>query len=225
MPAQIPVLKEGKQTVSVIAGIKKNGQASQRVLYPFYSTFEQELELMPAVVDTLKPIVGYRDACKFVWLEDFEDQTTTLVKSGSNSSVDSLKIIGDPAHVYAYDGVSEKFSSMGQLDTGFQIFEFSSTQLFDLPRAGADVYLEFNYKADVELIAGIYPINSQVVNGVPIVNFFPSTEWKKAYVSLTADINQAEYQGIDFRIFFGAFKTSGDTKANVYLDNIKLIHF
>lgn len=225
LPATIPVLEEGVQKVTIVGGIKKNGLSNDRVVYPFYTSYDIEMELIPSHTDTLIPVIEYHNATQFVWLDDFEDQTISLEKSGSLSTVDTLILSNDPQHVYGYNGSSEMYSIQGVLDTGFQIFEFSSAQLFDLPRGGDDVYLEFNFKSDVELIAGIYPINSTNVVGVPIVNYFPSSDWKKAYVSLTADINTAEFQGIDFRIFFGAVKSNEDSIANVYLDNIKLIHF
>ncbi len=53
-------------------------------------------------MDTLHPVVRYRDNVKFQWLEDFEDQSSSLEPSGSNL-VDTahFKIISDPAKVYA----------------------------------------------------------------------------------------------------------------------------
>ncbi|MFY0642890.1 MAG: hypothetical protein JXR19_00330 [Bacteroidia bacterium] len=225
MPAQIPVLKEGEQDITIIAGVKKNGSFSSRVIYPFYESVEFTREMIPGVVDTLKPITSYRDQVQFVWLEDFEDQTISLVKSGANSTVDTLHIESDPSKVIDYDGTINKYSSRGTLDTGYQLFEFSSNKIFDLPRQGQEIYLEFNYRSDLELVTGIYPITGSIVSGVPIVNFFSNSEWKKAYVSLKEDVNSSEYIGVDFKVFFGALKSSGDTMANVYLDNIKLIHF
>lgn len=134
-----------------------------------------------------------------------------------------MVIESDPLKVYAYDGIHENFSARSDIDTGVQIFEFATIQLYDIPR-GNDVYLEFNFKSDLELIAGIYPITGSVVQGVPIVNYFPSSEWKKAYVSLAEDVNNAAYNGADFRIFFAAFKNTQE-EATIYLDNIKLVHF
>lgn len=223
MPAKVPVLYQGKHEVSIIAGIKKNGLSNERIIYPFYATYSEEIELEPAGEHEIFPVVTYRENIKFPWLEDFEDNSISLQQSGSNSTIDSMFIETDPLLVYDYDGVDERYSARADIDTGFQIFEFATIQLYDLPR-GEDVYLEFNFKSDLELIAGIYPITGSVVQGVPIVNYFPSTEWKKAYVNLADDLNAAAYQGAQFRIFFAAMKNTHDP-AKVYLDNIKLVHF
>lgn len=223
LPVKVPVLYEGVHEVSILAGIKKNGQANNRVIYPYYSTFAEDIELSPGAEHVVEPVVGYRDNVQFSWLEDFEDKSISLEQSGSNSTVDSMVIETDPLQVYAYDGADERYSARSDIDTGVQIFEFATIQLYDIPR-GQDVYLEFNYKSDLELVTGIYPITGSVVQGIPIVNYFPTSEWKKAYVSLAEDVNNAEYNGADFRIFFAAFKNTHE-EATIYLDNIKLVHF
>ena len=47
LPARFPVLRQGTHTLSVIPGIKKNGIASTRITYPFYSTITQSVNLVP----------------------------------------------------------------------------------------------------------------------------------------------------------------------------------
>lgn len=223
LPAKVPVLYEGEHEIKIVAGIKKNGLANERAAYPFFEPYSTTLNIVPGNVNTINAIVQYNDGVEFAWLEDFEDKTNSMEKSGSNSTVDSMHIESDSVKVFAYNGTTEKHSIRADLDSGYQIFQFATTQLYDLPR-GKEIYLEFNYKTDVELVAGIYPITGTVVNGVPVVNFFATTQWKKAYVSLSEDINSSAYQGVDFRIFFGATKNL-ESPANVYLDNIKLVHF
>jgi hypothetical protein len=49
-------------------------------------------------------------------------------------------------------------------------------------------------------------------------------QWKKAYVSLKEDINNPEYTGATFRVFFNA-QTNGSNEKKLFFDNIKLIHF
>ncbi len=223
LPTQVPILAEGKHEISLLAGIKKNGLANKRVIYPFYSSYITEVELIPGAVLKMEPVVEYRDFVTFLWKEDFEDQHISMEKSGSSTTVDTMRITSDPLLVFDYNGTSSKYSGTAFLDTGYQRFEFSTNQLYDIPRA-KEVYLEFNFKADEEFVAGIYPITGSVVTGVPIVNFYATTEWKKAYVSLAEDVNSSAYQGVDFRIFFAVTKNNAKT-SNVYLDNIKLIHF
>lgn len=225
MPAHIPVLAEGENNIQIFAGIKNNGQSNNRIIYPFYTNYETDLTLVPGNTDTLYPEVLYKSKTVFSWLEDFEDRSISLEQSGTFSTIDSLFIIDDPTLVFQYSIPGSRYSAGGFMDTGYQHLEFSSTRLFDPPRGEFDVYLEFNFKSDIALTAGFYPINAQVVTGVPVVTFYPTTEWKKAYVSLARDISVPDYRNSDIRLFFAAIKNNTDTVANVYLDNIKLVHF
>jgi hypothetical protein len=99
-----------------------------------------------------------------------------------------------------------------------------------LPRKGVDVFLEMNFKCNTEFTVGVYPVTGSFINGVPIVNFYSTEDnqgemqWKKAYVSLKEDINNPEYNGATFRVFFNA-QTNGEGQKQLFFDNLKLIHF
>jgi hypothetical protein len=125
--------------------------------------------------------------------------------------------------VFDYDGTSNKASGAVDLPLGRQIFQNSSISSYVLPRAD-DVYLEMNYKTDVGLQTGIIASNS--TSPVPIVFLFPTDGiWKKAYISLAEDLNSAEYDGAEFKIFFDALSNIDTTVINhIYFDNIKLVH-
>jgi hypothetical protein len=230
LPATIPVLHSGSSVVTVLAGIKKNGLNSDRVVYPFYEAYEVTMELIPSEVDTLRPIVNYREGVTFPWLENFEDNSISLTGSGSGTTSDTFKITEDPEDVYNYDGINNSRSGETFIGNGFQKWENSSVDQFDLPRIGQDIYLEINFKCNTEFVAGIYPINSSIVTGVPIVNFFSTVDddgdmqWKKAYISLKEDVNNPEFQNAEFKVFFFTQSSQGSS-TKLFLDNIKLIHF
>ena len=230
LPATIPVLHSGSSVVTVLAGIKKNGLNTDRVIYPFYEAYEVTMELIPSQVDTLRPVVKYREGVTFPWLENFEDNSISLTGSGSGTT-DSFIITEDPEDVFNYDGVNNLRSGETIIGNGFQRWENSSVDLFDLPRIGQDIYLEINFKCNTEFVVGIYPINSPIATGVPIVNFFSTADsdgenmqWKKAYVSLKEDVNNPEFQNAEFKVFFNTQSNQGSA-TKIFLDNIKLIHF
>lgn len=231
LPATIPILASGKQQLTVVAGVKKNGFIAQRIRYPFYKAYDVDIELVPAAVDTVVPIFTYYDNLNFQWLEDFEDQTISMQKSGNGTNVDTISLTNLPADVYDYNGTSNEYSGKVVMDQGFQKFENSTIASFDLPRKGQEVYVELNFKCNTEFVVGIYPINASVVTGVPIVNLFSTIDengvmqWKKAYISLKEDVNNAEYIGANFRVFLNS-QTNTSTGAPVLLfDNLKLVHF
>ena len=59
LPAVIPVLYEGMQNIKAYAGIKVNGISNSREIYPFYSYYEINMELIPGAVNTITPVVKY----------------------------------------------------------------------------------------------------------------------------------------------------------------------
>ena len=230
LPVRVPILESGDHTITVVPGIKKNGLFNKRVTYPFYTPFEEKLDLIPSAIDTILPIVNYRNNITFSWLEDFEDNAISLEKSGSNTTTDSMFITQDSQQVFSHDGEENKYSGQVNIPSEFQIFENATVQLYDLPRKGVDVYLELNFKCNTEFTVGVYPVTGNFINGVPIVNFYSTVDdkgemqWKKAYVSLKEDINNPEYAGASFRVFFNA-QTNGSGEKQLFFDNIKLIHF
>jgi hypothetical protein len=165
------------------------------------------------------------------WIEDFEDNALSLQKSGSNSSEDTISITSKPEDVYAYDGTKNKYSGFVELPLGANIFENGSIEFFTLPRSGQEIYLEMNFKSNVEFTVGVYPITGSVVSGVPIVNLYSTADksgelqWKKVYISLKEDVNNSEYIGAPFRIFINARTNASEIKPQIFIDNIKLVHF
>lgn len=231
MPVTIPILKEGSSEIVVIPGVKRNGQSSDRSINPFYRSYVTTLDLIPARVDTIKPKVKYRDA-KFVWIEDFEDNTISLERTLEVSTTDSFIITREPAEVFNYDGNLNTASGKIIIPAnGLQVFDSRSIEVFDLPRQGQEIFLELNFASNTNFTVGIYPIRSGQLSGNPIVNFFSTEDeegkmvWKKAYVSLKEDVNSAFNIGADFRVFFNAQTNSTDKVPIILLDNIKLIHF
>jgi|TARA_B110000902_G_C14290451_1_gene580660 hypothetical protein len=230
MPATIPILASGNSRINVFAGVKDNGLTNKRIRYPFYRSFDTDMDLTPGKVDTLIPKIVYNQNAKFSWLEDFEDGSVSLEKSGSFTTVDSLYITENPADVYAYNGTTNLRSGAVDIPGGAHVFENSTIQSYALPRSGQDIYLELNFKCNTETVIGLYPITSNVVQGFPLVNLFSTVDefgemqWKKVYISLVADVNNPEYAGAEFRPFISA-QTNRAEESKLFFDNIKLVHF
>ena len=230
MPATIPVLHSGNSVITVLAGIKKNGLNTERVIYPFYKAFETTIDLVPSRVDTILPVVEYEEGVTFPWLENFEDNSISLSGSGSTTTTDTFVITEDPDDVYNFNGTTNIRSGEAIIGTGFQIWENSSVESYDLPRSGQDIYVEFNFKCNTEFVIGFYPVNSSVVTGVPIVNFFSTVDdegemqWKKGYVSFKEDVNDPMFLDSEFIVFLNT-QTNLGTNPRLLVDNIKLIHF
>lgn len=231
MPATIPILASGTSKINVFAGIKKNGFTSQRIRYPFYRSFDTEMDLTPGVVDTLIPKVIYNQNVKFSWLEDFEDGSVSMDSSGSFTTLGTMKITEEPTEVYEYNGTTSFRSGKVNIPGGAQQFENSTIQNYDLPRFGQDIYLELNFKCNTEVAIGMYPVGaSSALQGYAVVNLFSTEDengemqWKKVYISMSEDVNNPEYTGANFRPFFNA-QTNRAEDSQLFFDNIKLVHF
>lgn len=224
LPVTLPVLKEGFKEVIISAGIRNNGRSDHRIIYPFYTSFVDTIQLEPGVIDTIRPEIAYREGLKFPWIEDFEDKSISLEPSGTGRTIDTIHLTTDPVEVFSYDGSANKVSGYVDMKTGLQIFEASTISQFDVP-VNEEIYLEMNYKTDAFLQVGFYPLNSTVVNGVPVLLLFPTNgDWKKVYISLGEDANSADNRGADIRIFFNAASKFEEEGKKIYLDNLKLIH-
>ena len=104
------------------------------------------------------------------------------------------------------------------------IIEVGSNLAYDIPDADY-IYLEVHYKNDVDIEFGLIsyqnndPFEQQYVTGV-----FASSEWRKIYVDVTNTVKSMQTNGgEEFRVAIRGLYT-GDDKAYVYLDNIKLIY-
>lgn len=221
LPATIPILAEGEQTLTIQAGIKLNGIASTRSINPFYAKVERKVTLVPDSIVNISLGTVYESATKFPWTgsgqEGFEDGGISFNK-GQNSDTTMIKS-SDPAHVF--EGA---FSGLIILDTVNEYYEGISSQDFNLPKLNAPVLLELNYKTNNRFSVGIYAntATKQIPNEILVIN--PSATWKKIYVNLTPAVSR-NYDAIDYNVFIEAILEDSVEQARIYLDNIKLVHF
>ena len=226
LPCLVPVLKSDSTKITVFAGVKVNGAINNRKFYPFYEIYEQMVYLKPTKIDTIKPIVKYKETVKFPWIEDFEDLAISLEKTGVTRTVDTIKITSLADEVFEFGKMGNLHSAKVDYRGKRGTFENSSIGIFDLPRLTTDIYLEVNYKSDVPIQFGLYPTSGSALDvGIPIYLSYPNPkEWKKAYIRLSDDVNSNVNAGKKFRILFNAVN-SKDSAASLLIDNIKLLHF
>lgn len=226
LPCMVPILEKDSTLITVFAGIKVNGQSNNRKFYPFYDIYKKMVFLRPTVIDTLKPLIFYKEAVTFPWIEDFEDLAVSLEKTGVTRTIDSLNITSLSNEVFDFGKAGNRYSGKVDFRSKIGTFENSSIGIYDLPRATSDIYLEVNYKSDVPISFGLYPTSGSSLDfGIPVYYSFANpTEWKKAYVRLSDDVNTNANAGKKFRIFINAVNKEAKP-AVILIDNIKLLHF
>jgi hypothetical protein len=71
LPAKVPVLADGSSDITAVAGIKKNGITASRLDYPFFSQYNETVELNRNEICSIMPIVNYT-IDEFPLVENFE---------------------------------------------------------------------------------------------------------------------------------------------------------
>jgi hypothetical protein len=216
LPATFPVLATGKHKITVKAGIKINGIAKSRGYYPFYQSFETNVDLQPQETDTIKPQVSYVPN-KIKWKEDFEDAGISIVKY-FNSDTTIIKTT-DPND--AFEG---SYSGVGYLVADKPYMLCVSDSTIEIPQNQSPVFLELNYKTNVFMTIGMYAkLSSGNFERIPTLVLNPTDEWKKIYINLTYTANYT-VNTLGFKVFFEANKPDTITSAKVFVDNIKLLY-
>lgn len=221
LPAHIPVLREGAVPCSFYAGIKNNGVASTRILYPFYTPHEEVLDLVPGETVSVTPHFDYRDNTIVASLEDFDS-------SGLDYVAGSLSQISDYDLVEGEDALEGK-SALIEIPSDFNFWQWVSVDMMSLP-SGKQVFLEMDYKCNNNFAVGVYswPGETFAKHLVEVLN--PTTDdsgvaqWNKIYIELT-DVIAANPGDIDFQIYLESNRQEDVPTAQFYFDNIKVLHF
>ena len=141
LPCRIPVLHSGTHKVSIGAGVQLNGSSTLRTPYLFYRFHEQEnVNLEPGQTSILSPTFSYFDSLTFAFKANFDDLSGNKLTSTSSSDT-TLSLCNNPARVFEGAGscLVELFRDSGFVD--FQMIDPVS-----LPKGGANVFMEINYK-------------------------------------------------------------------------------
>ncbi|MBK7407729.1 MAG: hypothetical protein IPL49_09480 [Saprospirales bacterium] len=223
LPALIPVLQEGEQQLILDAGIRDNGVSTTIQIYPFYERYEKTIDLNPGQIDTLQPVTRYRSDTRVHFIEDFEAGLPVFSEDRDGNPLTFMESSTEEV----FEGSKSGLISLDTLNPFFDVGT-NRAQLFAL-KGGGKIYLEVNYKTDVDLLFGLLEIDN---TGHVLSNFeyglLARDTWHKVYFNLTELVlvtNADEYQVAvtgGLPIENGKFAIS---EAKVYLDNIKLISF
>lgn len=220
----VPILTTGPTEIALQAGIKDNGINSTPDIYPFYDIYTTTVDLEADATVEIKPVYNYRDNTQFAFIEDFQG-ASQVFQDIVVGNEEQLTIVSEDAFE---GGASAKIT----LDTSSIIFQAATLERYAnlVSSSSATVYLEVNYKSDVPVTFGVVGYASGATNGETIFSpgFLPSENWNKIYFNLSLMISQINLD--EYQVIFQAFIPieGGELtmeSANVWLDNIKLVHF
>ncbi len=217
LPATFPVIGEGLHTVKISAGIKVNGIAANRAPYPFYSKYTQNIDLKAGTTTTLSPTVTYLPSTTFAFMQDFEGVGVTIAPT-ANSDTTLQELVSPNPNVF--EGLKCGVAYVDALKT---FFECTTVAKYPLPKNGAPVFLEFNYKCNYTFTVSViaYGVSTQAQFSALHLN--PSSDWNKAYIYLTPTVSGAN-TAIDYKMVWGMINNTSTDSATILLDNIKLVY-
>ncbi len=225
LPAKLPVLDEGEHDFVIFPGIKNNGISATKIRYPFYKTFDITETLVKNDTLELFPVTSYKENVEVAYLEDFEDAGISLLK-GPSSDTDIVFVNKDDFPELVVYGDKCGRIQLGNMDS---LYTGITNDMMNLPKA-QDVALEIDYRNNNSLAMGVlarFPDGSTNQHN-PLVIMNPQERgkevWKKIYIDLKEDIS-FEITATDFEIYFLGVLDEGNPDADIYIDNIKVVHF
>lgn len=214
LPCQVPVLNEGEQEVTILAGVQMNGIAATRIAYPFYKGYVTNVNFKDDSIYTLQPVVNYFEGIDFKLIENFDNVSVQIIQ-GPNSQVDLTRVNGGPQ---AFEGGY----GLLQLTDTTQDYGIIITPPLTLAKQGAVTYLEIDYKNTYPFAMGIFANSPTDVVKTNIFIFNRTENWNKTYINLTDFVSSA-VNATSFNIYFELAKNDSINSAQVFLDNIKIL--
>ena len=214
LPAKFPVLEEGNANIKVYAGIKNNGIASDRVIYPFYSSDTTNKVLTINASTEIYPTVNIK--------ENIDGQFDDFDNGYSFNSDTCFKVLsGGPYGKYGSLSLSDSDSIL-ITEINYQDFPLSFE---NVPQQGSPTYLELDYKSNTTFLLGMYinsPNSPTIEKGLLWIN--PKEEWNKIYIDLTQTVSEA-IGAETFSIFIKMQRDSNLDENKLDFDNIRIIHY
>jgi hypothetical protein len=223
LPALFPVILDENfptNSVRISAGIKDNGITNTRAIYPFYESYVASVDLESGKIDTFRPTLQYPSNANIILVEDFEDP---------NQPIFTEELDGNPntEMITQMDEVFEgNYSGSLVLDSAnLDCTVATSVRYFNLNGVSASaVYLEMDFKTNTPFQVGLiahYGGSDREVLYKGGAN--ASTSWKKIYFNLTEEVFGAN--ATEYSVVIRALKYVNAADPEIYIDNVKLIHF
>lgn len=217
---RIPVLAEGITSIKLVAGVRKNGITNDRIQYPFYATWSQEVELTLGQETTVEPVFSYYN--EPVWTDGFENTGFDFDFSGSDTTFYRYDADLDSAEVLVGE-----WSAGIILDPDHDNFLATTTKSPSFPNGTSPTFLEIDYRSDTRLLVGVkYTSGGQTatfpylfVNATgPVGGPLP---WRHVYI----DLGSAWVSGsINRQFYIQAQLEDGATSGSITLDNLNVYH-
>jgi hypothetical protein len=219
--SRIPLQHTGKTNLRISPGIKYNGMAEQRIIYPMFNFYEVNVDLTAEKVDTIKPKYTYVENCIFPLIEDYDGSGLSMEYNPQYKNVGDT-VIKDNSSLAWLPG---EFSGRVELKSSpsTSTLELYSKVFNNWPRF-TPFYLELDYKGNIPITVGMYVTTNggTEVKKFPVYIANPKMGWNKLYLDIESEINQRE-AGAQYRIFL-SFSKAGVANPEAWIDNLKVVY-
>ncbi len=215
VPTKVPVLEPANSDeILVRAVIRNNGQQNNPIEYPFYQGVRTDVPFQAGSTVNLNPTFNYRPETKFLMVEDFE-LGHNFRANLDNETENSIELVSD--------ALSGNFSGSIAVTDSFPFFEKAHFELFETTGLEAtQLFMEMDYKTDVELRVGIIGYRGTVGKRVYKIILVPTEDWTKLYLEILPEVLSEQFES--YQIVFSSLPGSA-SRGNVSIDNVKLLTF
>ena len=217
VPCKIPVLASGSKEVKIYPTVRNNGISATKKTYPFCSDYTVIMDLVEGQSYTINPTTYYKTGSDF-WIEDFTENSVHLTQDENSTATitqendPAIAITGYYGHVH--------------LSEGSALWLATLSEALDLPQGGSEVYLEFDYRADSPTLTGMFALGAATgtTQNDHVIAQANELQWKRMYIDFK-EIVSYSVNANSFLPYFNAELPNSATTADIYIDNIKIVHF
>ena len=221
LPVKLPLLMDGEKEIVIFPAIINNGIALQgKVIYPFCESYKITANLKKGETINITPTTRYASITQFPFVEDFESASIKFTTDPNSNA-----IISQVQHT---DAGRTGYCGHVALNQSDSIWTGVTHDAMNLPKQSAEVYLEIEYKNTNDILTGVLAITLPgTVKTHPNIRLNKqrgTPVWKKTYINLKEIVsfsNDADY----FEQFLQMVIDPSATSSDVYIDNIKVVHF
>jgi hypothetical protein len=212
LPARIPIIGDSGKSITLRAGIQRNGLSYNRAPYPFYNFEIQPINWKAGSAYTFNPQFKYSptNQMEMYLHEDFE--------SGNAFG----KVNNNDTNIIQSNG-AKYGTKCGHLilDTLHTKSEVMIDNPVSIP-ANTNCWIELDYKSDMN-----FAINVQCIAGnlttkvVSLIGINKKADWNKIYIDIGALATVERFS--KYNVIIAAYKPEGQKEGNVWIDNFKII--
>jgi hypothetical protein len=218
-PVSLPLLKQGRQTINVFAGIKNNGMGVSRIRYPFYTSFDTILDIVPGETYQLKPRFSYLAGANVDATRHFENGNFLSPGTSNNGEKDWVNTPGFAA--------SGKGCGLFRLPAGATLLQYRDITSVSLT-SGSVAFMEMDYSCNNTFSVGVYVNQGGTLIQVPVLYLTPTQNgsdafpnWNKIYMDLGMVAKQ--YPNASTYLLYIECSRNEASVPVIYLDDIKIV--